>query len=413
MNLASELRERGFVKHHTGDSLETIFSTPKTVYLGIDPTADSLHVGHLVPYLLLEHIRRAGHRVIIVLGGGTALIGDPSFKEQERDIADAATIKAQADGLTQNIRALTKDADILFVNNHDWLGKLSAIEFLRDVGKHFTVNAMVKKESVARRFESEQGISFTEFSYSLLQAYDYYHLHMTEGCDVQIGGSDQWGNVIAGVDLIRRKTGHEVHAFTMSLIVDAATGKKFGKSEGNAVWLDPKKTSPYAFYQFWLNTSDEIVGQYLKLFTFLPVPEINDLLKEAALDPGKRVGQRRLASEVTRYVHGEEVAQSVVRISDVLFGEAPLSSLAPDELTVLTANAPMITATPTTLLVDTLVESGLSTSKREARMFMESGAVQVDGQKVTDVAATFGTPGTLPYRLLKRGKKQVVVVQIV
>lgn len=413
MDLAKELTERGFVHQHSAD-LATIFnSTKRTVYLGIDPTASSMHVGHLVPYMMLNHIMNAGHQVIVVMGGGTALIGDPSFKEQERDIADVETIAAYAKGLEANVRKITTSDTVRFVNNYDWLSKLGAIEFLRDVGKHFTVNNMVKKESVARRFESEQGISYTEFSYSLLQAYDFYHLHQEYGCDVQIGGSDQWGNVIAGIDFIRRKTSNEVFALTMPLVIDKVSGKKFGKSEGNAVWLDPELTSPFAFYQFWLNTNDESVIEYLKLFTFVPLSEIADIEQEHSMDPGQRIAQRRLALEVTSFVHGEETALSVARISATLFGEVALTELTSDELATLEANAPLTEVSDQTPLVDILVSAALASSKREARTFIESGAVQINGEKVTDLSLVVAKTTHGPLLLVKRGKKNLSLVRVV
>ena len=380
MKLSEELQERGFVYQFSSETLEEIFDSGKTrtVYLGIDPTADSMHVGHLVPYMMLNHILNAGHTVIALMGAGTALIGDPSFKEQERDIASLETIQAQCEGLERNIRSITTSDKMQFVNNYDWLSGLSAIEFLRDVGKHFTVNAMIKKESVARRFESEVGISYTEFSYSLLQAYDFFHLHTTRGCDVQIGGSDQWGNVIAGVDYVRRRTGDVVYALTMPLVVDKATGKKFGKTEGNAVWLDAEKTSPYDFYQFWLNVSDESVISYLKLFTFLSLEQITHIENEHAQNQSERVAQKRLAEEVTKFVHGDNVKVEM----------------------------PTVIVAGSTNSIDVLIESGLASSKREAREFIESGAVTLNGEKITNSDELI-KPG-----ILQRGKKKMNQVKI-
>lgn len=412
MKLSEELQKRGFVFQHTSETLEEIFDAgaTRTVYLGIDPTADSMHVGHLVPYMMLNHIMQAGHKVIVLMGGGTALIGDPSFKEQERDIASIDTISEQCKGLEKNIRRITTSDEIAFVNNYDWLSKLSAIEFLRDVGKHFTVNNMIKKESVARRFETEQGISYTEFSYSLLQGYDFYHLNQTYGCDVQIGGSDQWGNIIAGVDYTRRRTGAEVFALTMPLIVDKATGKKFGKSEGNAVWLDADKTSVYQFYQFWVNTSDESVIDYLKLFTFMPLDEIAAVAIEAEQDLGSRLGQKRLAFEVTSFIHGEEAAKRAREVSDILFGEGDIAALDEEGTHILLQNAPHQEVAEGTPLVDVLVDSGLATSKREARTFIESGAVTLGTQKVTGLEIVLSAHDHGPLVPLRRGKKQFCVL---
>ena len=412
MSLAQELSARGYIYQYSADSVEDIFDgPPRTVYLGIDPTADSMHVGHLVPYMMLNHIMNHGHSVIALLGGGTALIGDPSFKDQERDIAEVDTIQKQCAGLEKNVHAITTSENIQFVNNYDWLSQLSAIEFLRDVGKHFTVNAMVKKDSVAKRFATETGISYTEFSYSLLQAYDFYHLYQTYGCEVQIGGSDQWGNIIAGVDYVRRRTGAEVHGVTMQLITDRATGKKFGKSEGNAVWLDPEKTSPFAFYQFWFNTSDESVADYLKLFTMLTLAEIDEVVAAHTEDPAARYAQTVLARSVTSFIHGADSAQRVERASQALFGTVLPSELADEELAILKADAPMVTVAGGTVITEVLVTAGLASSKREARTFVSDGAVMVDATVVTDPAAPIEKT-TSEVRRIKRGKKRVSLLAV-
>lgn len=412
MSLAQELSARGYIYQYSADSVEDIFDgPPRTVYLGIDPTADSMHVGHLVPYMMLNHIMNHGHSVIALLGGGTALIGDPSFKDQERDIAEVDTIQKQCAGLEKNVRAITTSENIQFVNNYDWLSQLSAIEFLRDVGKHFTVNTMVKKDSVAKRFATETGISYTEFSYSLLQSYDFYHLYQTYGCEVQIGGSDQWGNIIAGVDYVRRRTGAEVHGVTMQLITDRATGKKFGKSEGNAVWLDPEKTSPFAFYQFWFNTSDESVADYLKLFTMLTLAEIDEVVAAHTEDPAARHAQTVLARSVTSFIHGADTAQRVERASQALFGTVLPSELADEELAILKADAPMVTVTDGTVITEALVAAGLASSKREARTFVSDGAVMVDADVVTDPATPIEKTNH-EVRRIKRGKKRVSLLAV-
>lgn len=413
MTLAEELSVRGYIYQYSAESIEEIFTGPKrTVYLGIDPTADSMHVGHLVPYMMLNHIMNHGHHVIALMGGGTALIGDPSFKDQERDIAEVSTIQAQCAGLEKNVRALTTSDNITFVNNYDWLSQLSAIEFLRDVGKHFTVNSMIKKDSVARRFASETGISYTEFSYSLLQAYDFYHLYQTYNCDVQIGGSDQWGNIIAGVDYVRRRTGAEVYGVTMPLITDRATGKKFGKSEGNAVWLDSHKTSPFAFYQFWFNTTDESVDEYLKLFTMLSLEEIATIMAAHEADPAARHAQSRLAHTVTSFIHGTQTADRVAHASAALFGSVPFAELTDAERAVLLTEVPATEISLETTLVEALVAAGLANSKREARTFVGDGAVALDGVVCTDVATLVSAVAGTELRLLKRGKKRVAILLV-
>jgi tyrosyl-tRNA synthetase len=412
MKCSEELEARGFIYQYTADSVADLFDgEPRTIYLGIDPTADAIHVGNLVPYILLNHLLKAGHKVILLLGGGTALIGDPSGRDSERDFVDARVVAERSQKMEQNIRALTQ-GEVMFVNNYDWLSKLGAVEFLRDVGKHFTVNTMIKKDSVATRLASENGISFTEFSYSLLQSYDYYHLHTTYGCDVQIGGSDQWGNITAGIDYVRRLTGDTVHGVTMQLVVDKATGKKFGKSMGNAVWLDAEKTSPYELYQFWLNTNDESVIAYLKLFTFIPLEEIATIEQAFQANPGKRSAQKRLAYEVVAFVHGVDVATSVEKVSEVLFGSQPLSLLTGEEVALLKQNAPLVQIEPTQSLVDILIVAGLATSKREARTFISSGAVEINDTKISDTEATYNQAEFGTTALVKRGKKERVVVEV-
>ncbi|MFT7507153.1 MAG: tyrosyl-tRNA synthetase [Acidimicrobiales bacterium] len=413
MKLSEELVERGFVYQFSTEDLSEILDGGKrTVYLGIDPTADAIHVGNLVPYMLLNHLMKDGHKVILLMGGGTALIGDPSGKDSERDFVSVDIVQDRCAKMEVNVRKIASP-EIMFANNYDWLSKLSMVEFLRDVGKHFTVNAMMKKDSVSARLASEQGISFTEFSYALLQSYDYYHLHKEYGCDLQIGGSDQWGNIISGVDYVRRTTGDTVHALTMPLVVDKATGKKFGKSEGNAIWLDSEKTSPYVFYQFWLNTTDESVVDYLKLFTSLSLEEITDIGKTFADNPGARSAQKKLAYEVTTFIHGTSVADLAKEVSDILFGEGNISDMSESGKQTLLENAPAIKISIGTSVVDILVKSELATSNREARTFIEGGAVTIDGRKISDVEEVI-TPESVAngLALLKRGKKQLCVLEV-
>ncbi len=412
MTLSEELKERGFIYQSSPEDVSEILDNgQRTVYLGIDPTADSIHVGNLVPYMLLNRLMQAGHKVILLMGGGTALIGDPGGKSQERPFVDEEVVKNQAQKMEKGIRKFVSD-DVVFVNNYDWLSKLSMITYLRDIGKHFTVNAMIKKDIVANRLTDDNSISYTEFSYSLLQAYDYYHLHKEMGCDLQIGGSDQWSNIIAGVDFIRRKTGDTVYALTIPLVTDKATGKKFGKSEGNAIWLNAEKTSPYEFYQFWLNTSDENVIDYLKLFTFLLLEEIEEIEKEFTNNPGSRNAQKILAREVTSFVHTKEVAKMVERVSQSFFGNVPLSDLSEEEIVILKENAPFVSIANKTPLVDALVSTKLATSKREARTFIESAAVQINGEKIKEVDTILEKDTLGELFLLKRGKKNVCLVEI-
>ncbi len=404
MKLSEELQARGLVYQHSADLAEILDGPKRTIYLGIDPTADAIHLGNLVPYMLLMHLARAGHRVLLLLGGATALIGDPSGRDTERVLADPAVIAAQAARMQEHISKLT-DGAVEFVNNYDWLSQLSAIEYLRDVGKHFTVNAMIKKDSVATRMASEQGISYTEFSYALLQSYDYFHLHQTYGCDVQIGGSDQWGNLVSGIDYIRRRTGDTVYALTMALVVDKVTGKKYGKSMGNAVWLDAEKTTPYELYQFLYNTSDENVIDHLKLFTFLSLDEIEQIQCTHSADPARRHAQETLAHTIVAFIHGTEAATRCQQVSALLFGTATLSDFSASDQASIMSFAPTFQISAGQPVVDAVVALGLAQSKREAREFIEAGAISFGAETVTSpvslvTEALIGT-GTI----VKRGKK--------
>lgn len=412
MKLSEELVARGFIHQFSADSLEEILDdTTRTVYHGIDPTADSAHAGNFVNWMLLRHLAQRGHRIIFLVGGGTGMIGDPK-PDVERPLSDAQRVADRVTKLKAQAKKLLNEEAVEFVNNFDWLSKVNLIAFLRDIGKHFSVNELIKKDAIASRLRSETGLSYTEFAYPLLQAYDYLTLYHTYRCDLQVGGSDQWGNMIAGVDLIRRVERVSVHALTVPLIIDKTTGKKFGKSEGNAVWLDAEKTSPYQFYQFWFNTTDENVIDYLKLFTFVSLDEIASIEKNLLENPGARAAQLKLATEVTTIVHGATIANQVVRVSECLFGEALVKDLSPDELELLIHNAPLVEIKDGTPLTDVLVIAGLATSKREARTFIESGAVMVEGDKVVDIESRIvkQVHGTLVH--LKRGKKQVSLLKV-
>ncbi len=412
MSLAHELQQRGFVHQFVGDTLEQVVDGEKrVVYHGIDPSADSAHVGNFVSWLLLRHLAQHGHKIIFLVGGGTGMIGDPkpdverTLLTPEQVAKNVASIKAQAE-------RLFGDIEVTFVNNAEWLLELRLIDFLRDTGKHFTVNELVKKDAIASRLHREDGISYTEFAYPLLQGFDYLELNRRYGCDLQISGSDQWGNIVAGVELIRRKEGKKVYALTSPLITDKATGKKFGKSEGNAVWLDPQKTSPYQFYQFWLNVSDESVVDYLKIFTFISLAEIAEIERAVLSEPSARIGQKRLAEAVTTLVHGEAATSAAIAVTEVLFGAAPLTSLSETGREILFANAPCSEVVPLTPLVDVLVAAQLATSKREARTFIESGAISLNSVKVTAPDAVIDEALFVSgVALLQRGKKQLVVLR--
>jgi len=411
MKLSEELQERGFIHQHTGESLSEIIDREKrTIYHGIDPSADSAHAGNMVIWMLLRHLTNAGHKVIFLVGGGTGMIGDPK-PEAERTLNDNETIAVNVEKIKQQAQNLIGgDSNIEFVNNAEWLKELNLIVFLRDIGKHFTVNELIKKDAIATRLENETGLSYTEFAYPLLQGFDYLTLFKEKGCTLQVGGSDQWGNIVAGVDLIRRKEQGVAHAVTVPLVVDKATGKKFGKSEGNAVWLDPDKTSPYQFYQFWFNSNDESVGSFLRLFTFVSLSEIKELEIKHQENPGERMAQKRLAHEVTTFVHGKEVTTKIERASAALFGEVDLTELTDDEKQILIENSPTIEIKKDEPLMDILVKAGLAISKREARTFIESGAIQINGNKITDTEIVISKNNYNDLTLLKRGKKNVVVI---
>ncbi|MFM2423848.1 MAG: hypothetical protein RLZZ70_235 [Candidatus Parcubacteria bacterium] len=410
MTLSEELTARGFVYQFSAPTLAEILDGPKrTIYHGIDPSADSAHAGNFVVWLLLRHLHNNGHKVIFLVGGGTGMIGDPK-PDAERELKSEQLVDHNVDKIkTQAEHFIGQGSNITFVNNKDWLCSIPLVEFLRDIGKHFTVNELIKKDAIAKRLSGDTGISYTEFAYPLLQGYDYLVLHRTYGCDVQIGGSDQWGNIIAGVDLIRRKEQAVTYALTTPLIIDKATGKKFGKSEGNAVWLDPQKTSPYAFYQFWLNVSDVNVGDYLKLFTFLSLEAIEKVLQDHTESPDKRIAQQTLAEAVTTLVHGEEQTKAVQMVTDTLFNGGDISTLSDLGRSILLLNAPTYNIEQSSSIIDVLVGSGLAASNREAREFVGNGAVTLKGQKVIDPQETITiAPGDLV--TLKRGKKQFVVL---
>lgn len=413
MKLSEELELRGFIHQFSAESLSEILDGKKrTIYHGIDPTADSAHAGNMVIWMLLRHLALNGHSIIFLVGGGTGMIGDPK-PDAERTLQSEETIERNVAKIQEQAKRLIggNENPIVFVNNKDWLLKLDLISFLRDIGKHFTVNELIKKDAIAKRLESDSGISYTEFAYPLLQGYDYLELHKSRGCDVQVGGSDQWGNIVAGVDLVRRKEQQTVYAVTVPLIVDKATGKKFGKSEGNAVWLDAEKTSPYQFYQFWLNASDESVVDYLKLFTFLPISEIDEIARAFSANPGSRSAQKTLAREVTAFVHGQETARLVEEVTSILFGEEPIASLTEESKKTLLENAPSIRVVAGMALVDVLVESGLASSKREARTFIASGAISLGGTTIMDEQYVLQqSDATLGIALLRRGKKQFSVL---
>ncbi|MFM5325198.1 tyrosine--tRNA ligase [Aeromonas veronii] len=415
-HLLDELSQRGLVAQNSDPAaLADHLATPRTVYCGFDPTAGSLHIGHLVPLLMLRRFQLAGHTPVALVGGATGLIGDPSFKATERSLNSADTVQGWVASLSAQIRALLPADEGLsapqLVNNGDWMGQMSALDFLRDIGKHFSVNAMLARESVRQRLaRPDQGISFTEFSYALLQSYDFAVLHQRLGCTLQIGGNDQWGNITSGMDLTRRLHQAQVHGMTLPLITKA-DGTKFGKTEGGAVWLDPALTSPYAFYQFWLGTADEDVYRFLRYYSFMSLSEIDALEAEDAKRQGRKQAQQVLADELTELVHGKAALAAVQRISELLFsgdvarlGESDLAQLAQDGM-------PSSTVSGETDLVSLLVSCGLANSRRIARELLAAGAISLNGVLKQDdqLSATDRLFGR--YLLLRRGKKQYHLVE--
>ncbi|MFM5357273.1 tyrosine--tRNA ligase [Aeromonas sp. R10-2] len=415
-HLLDELTERGLVAQNSDPAaLADHLATPRTVYCGFDPTAGSLHIGHLVPLLMLRRFQLAGHTPVALVGGATGLIGDPSFKATERSLNSANTVQGWVASLSAQIRALLPADEGLsapqLVNNGDWMGQMSALDFLRDIGKHFSVNAMLARESVRQRLaRPDQGISFTEFSYALLQSYDFAVLHQRLGCTLQIGGNDQWGNITSGMDLTRRLHQAQVHGMTLPLITKA-DGTKFGKTEGGAVWLDPALTSPYAFYQFWLGTADEDVYRFLRYYSFMSLTEIAELEAEDAQRQGRKQAQQVLANELTELVHGKAALAAVQRISELLFsgdvarlGESDLAQLAQDGM-------PSSTVSGETDLVSLLVSCGLANSKRIARELLAAGAISLNGVIKQDEQLSADDRLFGRYLLLRRGKKQYHLVE--
>ena len=415
LDFHADLEARGLVHQTTSpDVVALLREGPVTAYIGFDPTADSLHVGSLLPVIALMRLQRAGHLPIAVVGGGTGMIGDPSGKSAERNLLTADQIDANVRGMRAQLERFLDFSGAnpaRLVNNLEWLGKLDLIGFLRDIGKHFSVNSMIQRDSVQLRLSArDQGISFTEFTYALLQAYDFLELHDRFGCRLQVGGSDQWGNITDGVELIRRLRQGTAYGLTMPLITKA-DGSKFGKSESGNVWLDPKRTSPFAFYQFWLNAADSDVARYLHYFTFLPTTELAEVVRAHGERPHERAAQRLLAREVTRMVHGAEALESAQRATAVLFEGGDLRTLSPDELAEGLGDAPRTPVTREELagldLPSALVRSGLAPSKGQARTAIEQGAVSINHEVVKDVARTLTAGDLLADRfvVLRRGKK--------
>ena len=413
-NLLEELKYRDLVYQQTDEEgIKKLLETESvSIYCGTDPTGDSLHVGHLLPFLTLKRFAKYGHKPVVLVGGGTGIIGDPSGRSEERQLQSLETIAENAKKLENQLRNIFRgDENIEFVNNGDWLGKMSMIEFLRDYGKLINVNYMLAKDSVSSRLEN--GLSFTEFSYTLLQGIDYAYLNEHYGVKMQLGGSDQWGNITTGLEIMRKLRGDvEAYGFTIPLMLKS-DGTKFGKSTGGAVWLDPEKTTPYEFYQFWFNTADNDTISAIKKFTFLEKEEIEKLEESLAKEPHLRLAQKALAEELVKIVHGEAALESALNITKALFS-GNIKELTLDELKVAVKGMPKAQLPKEDInIVDFLVESGVVTSKRQAREDVNNGAISINGDKVTDLALTIDNSSRLEdsFTVVRRGKKNYKLVE--
>ena len=402
MTLAEELVWRGFINQTTFADADGI-NEPRTFYWGVDPSADSMTIGNLAPAMMIRHLIDHGHKAILLVGGATGMIGDPDGKKQERDLKTLDEIAANKSAIAEQYKRIFAGQDFEIVDNYDWFKDMNYLDFLRDVGKHASMTQMLDRDFVQNRIgEGGEGISYAEFSYSLIQGYDFLHLYRTKGATLQVAGADQWGNSISGVQLIRRIEGGEAHVFTAPLIVNKQTGVKFGKSEGGAIWLDPSKTSPYKFYQFWLNVDDQTAEDLIKIYTLLDKDVIEAVIAEHAAQPGARGLQRRLAREVTELVHGKERADSVEAVTNVVFGSQSVQELDSAQLDMLAAEIPVASQG---MLTEVMIATGLASGASDARRLIEAGAVSVNGEKVS----ADGNVNSVS--LVKKGKNAFVLVR--
>lgn len=425
MKLIDELRWRGMIQDIMPGTEEQLNKEMTSAYIGFDPTADSLHIGSLVPILLLVHLQKAGHKPYALVGGATGMVGDPSGRSEERNMLSVDVLRHNQEAIKKQLmQYLDFDASkpnaAEMVNNYDWFKDFSFLDFIRDAGKHITVNYMMSKDSVKKRLESENGMSFTEFTYQLIQGYDFYWLYKNKNCKLQMGGSDQWGNIVTGTELIRRKDGGEAFAFTCPLI-KKADGGKFGKTEKGNVWLDPEKTSPYQFYQFWLNASDEDAKKWIKIFTFLSKDAIHMLEQEHDADPASRVLQKTLAQEITAFVHGEEELNKALATTQKLFANqnAPAESLSIEDLEgmegVVKSDYSKTTLETGIDAVSFLAECGIFASKGEARKMIQGGGVSINRKKIENEKSIINTSLLLhdQYILIQKGKKNYYLVKAI
>lgn len=419
MNIIDELQWRDAINQQTdAEGLRELVETKNiSLYCGVDPTGDSMHIGHLIPFMMMKRFQLAGHHPYILIGGATGTIGDPSGRTSERQLQTMEQVQANVDALTAQMQSLFDfggNDDVTMVNNFDWTHDLTLLDFLRDYGKNFNINTMLAKDIVSSRLET--GISFTEFTYQILQSMDYLHLFKHHDVQLQIGGADQWGNITAGLDLIRKKEGAEAKAFGLTIpLMLKADGTKFGKTAGGAIWLDPKKTTPFEFFQFWLNQDDRDVVRYLKFFTFLTKEEIDDLANKVATEPHKREAQKTLAKEMTNFVHGADALAEAEKITAALFS-GDVKNLNADEIEEGFKNMPTFEATKEEKnIVDWLVDLGIEPSKRQAREDINNGAISMNGEKVESVDAVASPSNSFDERfiLIRKGKKNYSLVKLV
>lgn len=408
MTLSEELAWRGFINQTTLPDIKELDGRKWAFYHGFDASADSQTVGNLAAMMFDKVFMRHGHKAILLAGGATSLIGDPGGKDKERVLQDEESVAYNVGCAERQLRRIFAGQDFVLVNNLDWYRDMTVLHFLRDIGKHFSMTPLVQRDYIASRMgEGGSGISYTEFSYTILQGYDFWHLYKEYGVELQLAGSDQWGNSLSGVDLVRRTEGKETHVMTCPLIIDKATGKKFGKSEEGAVWLDAKKTSVYRFYQFWLNSDDEGVEGYLKIYTELDKTAIDHIMNEFSQDKAARLAQKTLAYEVTKLVHGQENTDKIKHISEVIFGGKPFAELTDSEVAALAQEIPAV-ASNAQDLAGLLKESGLAGSLNEARRFITGGGVYINGHKSTEITEKDFVRG---YALLRRGKNNIALVR--
>jgi tyrosyl-tRNA synthetase len=425
-NLIAELKWRGLIQDMIPGTEEQLCKEPTTAYVGFDPTADSLHIGSLIPIILLVHLQKFGHKPIALVGGATGMVGDPTGKSEERNLLSIEELNHNISGIKNQLSHFIdfnseKANAAEMVNNYDWFQNISFIDFIRDAGKHITINYMMAKDSVKKRLESENGMSFTEFCYQLMQGFDFYHLFINKNCKLQFGGSDQWGNIVTGTEFIRRKTGGEAFAFTCPLL-KKADGKKFGKSEKGNVWLDASKTSPYTFYQFWLNTADADAEKFLKIFTFLPEKEINDLVQQHTGHEHLRILQKKLAEELTCFVHSRSDYEFAVKASSILFSNDTaqiLKALNEEQLLQVMEGVPTIEVEKDKLqnwdLITLLAETQIFASKGEAKKMLAGGGVFINKEKANAVDEKISAARLLndKYLLIQKGKKNYYLLMVI